>query len=71
MMPQEHTNNITGRPTTLGANFSSDEVARLVDLRRTVHEHTEYLERVIDQRRLEFARWLLDHGKLSEASAAR
>lgn len=71
MMPQEHLNNITSRPATLGANFSADEVARLMDLRRTVHEHTEYLERVIDQRRLEFARWLLDHGKLSEATTIR
>lgn len=71
MMPQEHLNNINGGPATLGANFSADEVARLVDLRRTVHEHTEYLERVIDQRRLEFARWLLDHGKLSDAAPPR
>lgn len=68
MVPQEHQNNVTGRPATLGANFSADEIARLVDLRRTVHEHTEFLERVIDQRRLEFARWLLDNGKLSEAA---
>lgn len=67
MTPQDHVNNIAGRPATLGANFSTDEIARLVDLRRTVHEHTEFLERVIDQRRLEFARWLLDNGKLSEA----
>ena len=70
MMPQDHLNNTTGLPATLGTNFSADEVARLVDLRRTVHEHTEFLERVIDQRRLEFARWLLDHGKLSEATSA-
>lgn len=68
MVPQEHSNGITGRPTTLGANFSADEIDRLVNLRRSVHEHTEFLERVIDQRRLEFARWLLDNGKLSEAA---
>ncbi len=67
MTPQEHSNNIIGRPATLGANFSADEIDRLITLRRTVHEHTEFLERVIDQRRLEFARWLLDNGKLSEA----
>lgn len=71
MMPQEHLNNIIGPPATLGANFSAAEVARLVDLRRSVHEQTEFLERVIDQRRLEFARWLLDHGKLSEAMTTR
>ena len=69
MMPHEYTNNLPGGRTTLSGNFTADEVARLVDLRRNVHAHTEYLERVIDQRRLEFARWLLDHGKLSEACA--
>lgn len=67
MMPHEYSNNPPGGPATLSGNFSADEVARLVDLRRNVHAHTEYLERVIDQRRLEFARWLLDQGKLSEA----
>jgi hypothetical protein len=69
MMPKEYGNTTNGRPATLGGNFSKDEVARLTNLRRNFYEHTEYLERVIDERRLEFARWLLDHGKLSEASA--
>lgn len=67
MVPQEYGNNFNGRPATLGNNFSLDEVTRLTDLRRHFHEHTEYVERVIDERRLEFARWLLDNGKLSEA----
>jgi hypothetical protein len=69
MMPQESSNNINGGPTTFGANFTADEVARLVDLRRSVHEHSEFLERVIDQRRLEFARWLLEKGKLTDICA--
>ena len=67
MAPQEFGNTFNGRPATLGGNFSSDEVARLVNLRRNFHAHTEYVERVIDERRLEFARWLLDNGKLTEA----
>jgi hypothetical protein len=67
MVPHEYTYNWNGRPTTLGKNFTSDEVERLRDLRRNFYSHTEYLERVIDERRLEFARWLLDNGKLSEA----
>jgi len=67
MMPHEHSNNVNSLPATLGGNFTTDEVARLTSLRRNYHEHTEYLERVIDERRLEFARWLLDRGKLSEA----
>lgn len=67
MLPHEYGNNTNGRPTTLSGNFTADEVARLTQLRTNFHAHTEYLERVVDERRLEFARWLLDHGKLSEA----
>jgi hypothetical protein len=67
MMPHEYANNVNSLPATLNGNFTTDEVSRLTNLRRNYHEHTEYLERVIDERRLEFARWLLDRGKLSEA----
>ncbi|HEX6817216.1 MAG TPA: hypothetical protein VF120_02495 [Ktedonobacterales bacterium] len=67
MAPQEYSNNYNTRPATLGSNFSADEVARLMNLRHNFHAHAEYVERVIDQRRLEFARWLRDNGKLSEA----
>lgn len=67
MSPHEYTNNLNGPPATLGKNFSAEEVSRLTQLRGTFHVHSEYLERVIDERRLEFARWLLEHGKLSEA----
>lgn len=66
MMQQEHGNTL-GRPATLGNNFTTEEVERLKSLRRNIHEHTEFLDRVIDARRLEFARWLLEHGKLTEA----
>ena len=68
MVPHEYSNSSpNARPITLNGNFTSDEVARLTDLRRNFFAHSEYLERVIDERRLEFARWLLDNGKLSEA----
>ena len=67
MTPHEYTNNVNSLPATLSGNFTTDEVSRLTNFRRNYHEHTEYLERVIDERRLEFARWLLDRGKLSEA----
>jgi hypothetical protein len=67
MLPQEYSNN-NGKPATFGGNFSAVEIARLTELRHNFFAHTEYLERVIDERRLEFARWLLDHGKLSEAN---
>ncbi len=66
MMPQDFAHNGNGRPTTLSGNFTADEVARLNDLRRNFHSHAEYLGRVLDDRRLEFARWLLENGKLDD-----
>jgi hypothetical protein len=69
MLPHELSSNVNGRPATLGDNFSTDEIERLTDLRRNFHAYTEYMERVIDSRRLEFARWLLDNGKISEATS--
>lgn len=58
-----------GRQTMLGSNFTTDEMTRLETLRKNYHNHAEYLERVIDDRRLEFARWLRDNGKLGEGAA--
>jgi hypothetical protein len=66
MLPQEHSNNANALPTTLSGNFTSAEVDALTDLRRNFFAHTEYLERVIDERRMEFARWLVEHHKLSD-----
>ena len=56
----------TARPATLGANFTRKEMTQLEEMRRNYYTHAEYLERVIDERRLEFARWLRENGKLSE-----
>jgi hypothetical protein len=69
MMSQEYSNPLNGRPTTLGGNFTPEEVSRLISLRQTFASHSDYRESMIDERRLEFVRWLLDHGKLSEACA--
>ncbi len=54
-------------PATLGTSFTSEEMARLDALRRNYTNHAEYLERVIDDRRMEFARFLIEHGRLSES----
>jgi len=54
------------RPAMLTGNFTPEELARLNALRTDFHGRAEYLERVIDDRRLEFARWLVENGKLSE-----
>jgi hypothetical protein len=66
MISRDFGANNNPRPTTLGSSFTSDELARLDALRRNYTNHAEYLERVIDDRRMEFARFLLEHGRLSE-----
>lgn len=72
MMSHDYTNNGNGRPTTpmtpitLSGDFSADEVARLSDLRLSFRSHADYLSRVLDNRRLEFAKWLLENGKLDD-----
>jgi hypothetical protein len=68
MMSREYSTNNTTSPTKLSDMFTPDELSRLDALRQNFYTHAEYLERVIDDRRLEFARWLLDHGKLSEGA---
>ena len=49
-----------------GASFTPAEVASLTALRDNYTVHAEYLERDYDECRLEFARWLFEHGKLNE-----
>lgn len=47
-----------------GCTFA--EIDRLIRLRQT-YQPTEMDEAPLDERRLEFARWLVLHGKLSES----
>jgi hypothetical protein len=57
----------TSAPQTIpGGSFTPAEVASLTALRDNYTQHAEYLERDYDDCRLEFARWLVDHGKISE-----
>lgn len=60
-----------GKPATApiiipGANFTPDELAKLAALRENYSSHAEVQERLFDELRLEFARWLVEHGKLNE-----
>jgi hypothetical protein len=54
-------------PALLGSNFTSEEAARLQNLRENFHVHVEYLERLLDERRIEFVRWLIETGRLRES----
>lgn len=55
-------------PTTQSLTFSEAELARLAALRQSFHTSPEFLPRVMNERRLEFARWLAENGKLDEFS---
>lgn len=50
------------------AGFTGAEICRLSELRRTLAEECKYME-LADYRRLEFARWLVVTGKLTEQVA--
>lgn len=57
----------TSPPDPLDARFTIEEKARLSRLRERVECHPNPLDLVdIEQRRLEFVRWLVQHGKVSE-----
>jgi hypothetical protein len=66
MLPQEHRTNLESQQAMLGDEFTPEEKARLTALRQRYLIHPEYRELGIDSRRLEFARWLVAHGRLDE-----
>ncbi len=57
------------RPAILGDNFTSAELERLAVLRRDFSEHAEHSELMMDPAQLEFARWLYEHGRISERTS--
>lgn len=46
--------------------FAPQELAKLLELRARVESCGVNIELGLDERRLRFARWLVEHGKLSE-----
>lgn len=66
MAPRDYSATNSSVPAIMGSIFTAEELTRLSELRENVQTHGEYLERVIDDRRLEFGRWLLEHGKITE-----
>ncbi len=65
MMYRDYGSN-NSKPAMVTGNFTPEELARLNAMRLNFRSRAEYLERVIDEARLEFARWLVEHGKLGE-----
>lgn len=68
MQPWESGVHIHAQPevTDHSDDFTAEEKERLLALCQHFSAHPEYLELGIDERRLTFARWLVEHGKLSE-----
>lgn len=67
MLSRDYANN--SRQVMLSGGFTMDEMEKLNDLRANYTTHAEYLERVIEDRRMEFVRFLMQHGRLNEGFA--
>ncbi len=67
MSAQDFQPNPNGTPIVLDGNFTTEEAARLRALRDNLHEHADYQEGSLDERRIAFARWLIETGRLSES----
>ena len=58
-----------GKATELGHEFTPQEAARLAALYEQYRTQPDYGELGLDIRRLQFARWLVRTGRLSEEFA--
>lgn len=54
------------RARLLTARFTAEEAERLVALRQRLGAELPDLDDTLDDRRLVFARWLVEHGRLRE-----
>lgn len=71
MQSWESGTRVASEPAELdAAQFTEDEVARLLDLSRRFHDHGQSFELDLDANRLEFARWLFIHGRINEGVTA-
>jgi hypothetical protein len=66
IMPWEHETTSGSRPAVLEGAFTPEELANLYALRERTAQHTAYDELGLNEKRLKFARWLVEHGRLSE-----
>ena len=50
----------------LGVGFMWEEAVKLLHLREHLYENAEMQQRMADDSRMHFARWLYEHGEMSE-----
>ncbi len=46
--------------------FTESEATMLTLMKKHIEEHSEYRERVEEQQRLNFARWLVEQGRIGK-----
>jgi hypothetical protein len=66
MLPREHETENGGGAAVLEGQFTPEELAKLLALRALVATLSPYDELGLDEKRLKFARWLVEHGRLSD-----
>lgn len=52
----------------IDAGFMLDEALQLLDLREHLYTNTEMQQRLADDARMQFARWLYEQGELNEGA---
>lgn len=68
---QQEKQNTNSRPSAiLVGPFTPEEAARLRSVRTHLYENAEYLDRVLDDHRLRFARFLKEQGEISDDNDA-
>ncbi len=50
----------------LSMDFTLDEANRLLHQRTHIYENAEMQQRLVDDSRMHFARWLYEHGEMNE-----
>jgi hypothetical protein len=66
MSTPEDPPNSNGAPTLLGHNFTAREAKSLQDLRAQFRTHGDHDCQAVADPRFEFARWLIENGKLTD-----
>ncbi len=69
MRNQRSESQASRRPAAVATTFTPEEIAKLATLRTHLQSRAVSIELGLDDRRLAFARWLVEHGKLSEGVA--
>lgn len=67
MYPRSFTRYVEEEVASQPTSLTKEQCARLTALRERFRSHPECIELGLDEDRLSFARWLLEHGKVHES----